>query len=177
MKRVITDDQFAAVAAESEAWRWTQLCDALVERFDCCPSTARRMINRAVSLGLVMTRDGSYHATPDTGTTVAKRQYRRVDRRALLTVLLERPSWRWEEMMGELRSRLGAAETTVRTSVKYARDFGYLERRDAGWSVTARCHDQLACYGRLEGAEGFRFAAFLSGHPKRAFHRWRHQPP
>ena len=75
------------------------------------------------------------------------------------------------------RSRLGAAETTVRTSVKYARDFGYLERRDAGWSVTARCHDQLACYGRLEGAEGFRFAAFLSGHPKRAFHRWRHQPP
>ncbi len=75
-------------------------------------------------------------------------------------------------MLRELCHRLASAETTVRHSLRYARDFGYLERSSRSWALTALCREQLRHYGRLEGAEGFRFATFLSGQPKRGFARW-----
>jgi hypothetical protein len=90
----------------------------------------------------------------------------------MLLILAERDAWTYTTMIHELCERLPAAETTVRTSLRYARDFGYVIRSGEGWALTALCREQLALYGRLEGAEGFRFATFLSGHPKRGFARW-----
>jgi hypothetical protein len=75
-------------------------------------------------------------------------------------------------MLADLCHGLGAAESTVRTSLGYAREFGYLVKRDGRWQLSEQCQSLLADYGRLEGADGFRFAAFLSGQPKRAFNRW-----
>lgn len=90
----------------------------------------------------------------------------------MLLILAERDAWTYTIMLRELCDRLGAAETTVRHSLGYACDFGYLERSSRGWALTAQCREQLRRYGRLEGAEGFRFATFLSGQPKRGFARW-----
>lgn len=174
MKRAMTDDQVVQIARTSQAWRWTQLHDAIIEQTGCCPSTARRAINRVVQFGLLRRVRGTYQATPTTATSHAHPGYRQLDRHQMLQVLAERDTWPYTTMLGELRQRLGAAETTVRTSVGYARDFGYLVRVEGGWALTQTARHQLARYGRLEGAEGFRFAAFLSGQPKRGFDRWSH---
>jgi hypothetical protein len=172
MKRAVTDAEVVEIARTSQAWRWTQLHDAIIEQTGCCPSTARRAINRAAQFGLLQRVRGTYQATATTATSHAQPCYRRLDRHQLLQVLAERSTWPYTAMLIELRHRLGAAETTTRTSVGYARDFGYLVRVEGGWALTQLARDQLAGYGRLEGAEGFRFAAFLSGQPKRGFHRW-----
>lgn len=102
----------------------------------------------------------------------APSSYRRLDRRELLTALSEREAWPYTMMLSELRQRFGVAETTLRTSLTYAREYGYLQRVEAGWALTPQCRQQLARYGQLEGAEGFRFAAYLSGHPKRGLRRY-----
>jgi hypothetical protein len=178
MKRSFTDDQFLAVARRSQAWRFTQLHDALTAEFDCCPSTAQRAINRAVRFGLLIKLRGVYQLADDSTLAASNASYRRLDRRELLCALAERPAWRYTDMLAALRTRLGASESTIRTSLKYAQDFGYLERRSDGWALTDQCRRQLSMYGRLEGAEGFQFATFTSGQPKRGFHRWHlpHQP-
>jgi DeoR/GlpR family transcriptional regulator of sugar metabolism len=172
MRQVVTDVQVVAIARTSQAWRWTQLHDAIMEQTGCCPSTARRSINRAVQFGLLQRVRGTYQAAGTAGTSDTQPCYRRLDRHQLLQVLAERDTWPYTAMLAELRQRLGAAETTVRTSVGYALDFGYLVRAEGGWALTQQARHQLARYGRLEGAEGFRFAAFLSGQPKRGFDRW-----
>ncbi len=171
MRQVVTDDQVVEIARTSQAWRWTQLHDAIIEQTGCCPSTARRSINRAVQFGLLQRLRGTYQATTADNADVQP-GYRQLDRHHMLLVLAERDAWPYTAMLGELRQRLGAAETTVRTSLGYARDFNYLVRAERGWTLTQTARDQLTRYGRLEGAEGFRFAAFLSGQPKRGFHRW-----
>jgi hypothetical protein len=156
----------------SRAWRWTQLHDTIVEKTGCCPSTARRAISRGVQFGLLHKHDGTYQAASSPAEEATGHHYQRLDRHQMLQVLAEREVWPYTVMLATLRTRLGAAESTVRTSVGYARAFRYLEKVEGGWALTQTARDQLAHYGRLRGAEGFRFAAFLSGQPKRGFDRW-----
>jgi hypothetical protein len=171
MRRLVTDAQIVEIAQTSQAWRWTQLHDAIIARTGCCPSTASRSINRAVQFGLLQWEYGSYQTTT-ANTANVQPEYRRLDRRELLQVLAERGTWTHNVMLAELRQRLCVAQTTLRTNLRYAREYGYLVRAEDGWRLTDLARDQLARYGRLEGAEGFRFARFVSGKPKRGFDRW-----
>jgi hypothetical protein len=172
MKRLIFDADLVRIAGQSRAWRWTQLSDVIIAETGCCPSTARRVINRGVQFGVLHKRRGVYQLSPTDPQVQAPSSYRRLDRRELLTALSEREAWPYTMMLSELRQRFGVAETTLRTSLTYAREYGYLQRVEAGWALTPQCRQQLARYGQLEGAEGFRFAAYLSGHPKRGLRRY-----
>jgi len=96
----------------------------------------------------------------------------RLNRLHMLEILAERDHWRYTILLAELCQRLDAAPTTVRNSLRYAQDFRYIQRKGTQWSLTSAARHQLAHYGRLEGAEGFRFATFISGQPKRGFTRW-----
>ena len=161
MKRLILDADLVRIAGQSQAWRWTQLSDAIIADTDCCPSTARRAINRGVQLGLLHHQRGLYQLSRTGPQLQSPRTYTRLDRRQLLTTLAEREAWPYTTMLSELRKRLGVAETTLRASLTYARQYGYLQRGEAGWALTIECRHQLAHYGQLEGPDGFRFAAFL----------------
>jgi DNA-binding transcriptional regulator PaaX len=173
VRRVIFDTDVARIAGQSPAWRWTQLHDAIIANTGFCPSTVRRAINRGVQSGVLQKQGGVYRlaGADHHGSLIADGEYRALDRRELLGVLAEREAWPYTPMLRELRHRLGVAESTLRTSLIYARQYGYLEHTDHGWALTDRCRQQLALYGRLEGAEGFRFASFVSGHPKRGLRR------
>jgi hypothetical protein len=171
MRTTVPNTTLHLVANQRNVWRWTELHDALTKETGCSSSTARRAINRGLAQGLLSRRDGTYScATPPPG--VAPPQYRRLDRLEMLTILATRPKWRYGEMLHELAENLGAAETTVRASLGYARQFGYLVPTEPGWQLTKHCRHLLAAYGRLEGSEGFRFATFLGGHPRRGIARW-----
>jgi hypothetical protein len=169
VKRFIFDADIERIAGQAPAWRWTRLHDAIIADTGCCPSTARRTINRGVQSGALQKHGRIYQLaeSADHRSLMPDGEYRALDRRELLAVLAEREAWPYTTMLRELRRRLGVAETTLRTSLAYARQYGYLEHSDHRWSLTNLCRQQLARYGRLEGAEGFRFACYIGGHPKR----------
>jgi hypothetical protein len=171
MRQVVTHAQVVEIARTRQAWRWTQLHDAIIAQTGCCSGTASLSIRRAVQFGFLQRECGTYQATTADNWDVQP-GYRQLDRLKMLQVLAERDTWTHTMMLAELRQQLDAAETTLRTSLRHARDFGYLVRAEAGWALTDVARDQLAQYGRLEGAEGFRFARFVGGKPKRGFHRW-----
>lgn len=131
MRQVVTHAQVVGIARTRQTWRWTQLYDAIIAQTGCCPSTATRSINRAVQFGLLRRECGTYQTTTADNIDVQPK-YRQLDRRELLQVLAERDTWTHNVMLAELRQRLDAAETTVRGSLRHARDFGYLVRTEAG---------------------------------------------
>jgi hypothetical protein len=173
VRRFVFDADIARIAGQAPAWRWTQLHDAIIADTDCCPSTARRSIERGVQSGALHRRGTVYQLAGQAHdrSGLPTGEYRTLDRRELLTTLAERDAWPYTTMIRELRRRLGVAETTLRTSLTYAHQYGYLQCTDDGWALTDLCRQQLALYGRLEGAEGFRFACYIGGHPKRGLRR------
>jgi hypothetical protein len=166
------------IARQRPMWRWTQLEAAIRRDRGCHPSTSQRAIKRAVRAGLVIHYDGAYQVAEDADVVLAVPYcYRRIDRRALLLIMGERRAWPYTDLVEEACIRLDATEPTVARSLRYGRDFGYIRRTgDYRWALTPLCRQLLANWGRLEGAEGFRFATYLSGHPKRGFRRWASHP-
>jgi hypothetical protein len=169
-ERYVFQADLARIAGRrSGAWRWTELQNAIIADTGCGTSTASRLIIRGVQHGLLRKPGyGVYELTaPDFRCGTSEPVYRTLDRRELLTVLAEREAWPQTTMLRLVQQRLGVADTTLRASLAYAREYGYLELTDDHWALTALCRKQLALYGRLEGAEGFRFACYVGGRPKR----------
>ena len=167
------------IAKQRPVWCWSHLEEAIRQDRHCHTSTALRAIKRAVRAGLIVHQGTAYQVaeTADELLT-APYCYRRIDRRRFLQIMAEHPTWTHTHLMDEVCTRLDTTETTVAKSFRYGRDFGYITRLpDGQWALTPHCRDLLAKWGRLEGAEGFRFATYLSGHPKRGFKRWTGTPP
>jgi hypothetical protein len=144
----------------------------------CCESTATRAIKRAVRAGLLVRDSGTYQVAEHAdGLLKTPSVYHRLNRHAFLLIMAERRAWGYTELMHEICIRLDTTETSAIRSFRYGRDFGYIRRTgDYRWALTPLCRQQLSMWGRLEGAEGFRFATYLSGHPKRGFQRWAAKP-
>lgn len=174
MRGYVGEADVVRVANDRPVWRWSQLCEAIRDEKGCCESTASRAIKRAVRSGLLIRNEGGYQVAATADELLeAPYCYRRLDRKRLLEILAERRAWGHGELMDAVCVRLNTSETTVATSLRYGRAFGYIRRRgDYTWTLTQLGRDQLAMWGRLEGEEGFRFATFLSGHPKRGLARW-----
>jgi hypothetical protein len=174
MRHYVKNQDVLRVAARRTTWRWVQLVTALQVDRECNETTALRAVKRAVGAGLLVRHDGAYQVAEDATRLLDKPyRYRRLDRRRLLQIIAERPAWAYSDLIMEVCAQLGTTENTIKRSVRYGRDFGYIERLPhGGWAVTPHCRELLAMWGRLEGAEGFRFATYLSGHPKRGFKRW-----
>jgi hypothetical protein len=169
-ERCVFQADLARIAGRrSGAWRWTELHNAIIADTGCGTGTASRLIIRGVQNGLLRKQGyGVYElTTADSRCGTPELVYRTLDRRELLTVLAEREAWPRTTMLRLVQQRLGVADTTLRASLAYAREYGYLELADGRWALTPLCRKQLALYGRLEGAEGFRFACYVGGSPKR----------
>ena len=178
MRGYVAESDVVRVARERPVWRWSQLSEAIRGDKGCCESTAMRAIKRAVRSGLLIHNDGGYQLASTADELLqAPYCYRRLNRKRLLEILAERRSWGHSELMDEVCVRLNTSESTVATSLRYGRAFGYIRHRgDYTWALTRLGREQLALWGRLEGEEGFRFATFLSGHPKRGLARWTRYP-
>ena len=174
MRGYVAESDVVRIARERQVWRWSQLSEAIRGDKGCCESTATRAIKRAVRSGLLLHHNGGYQVASTADELLdAPYCYRRLDRKRLLEIMTERPNWGHTELMDEVCVRLNTSETTVATSLRYGQAFGYIRRRgDYTWALTRLGREQLAMWGRLEGEEGFRFATFLSGHPKRGLARW-----
>jgi hypothetical protein len=174
MRGYVSDKDTIRVARQRAVWRWTDLQHAIRVDRGCSEATAQRAIKRAAHAGLLLHHETSYQVTEDADRLLeAPYAYHRLDRHAFLLIMAERRAWAYTELMHEVCVRLDTTEASVIRSFRYGRDFGYIRRTtDHRWALTRLCRQQLAMWGRLEGAEGFRFAAFLSGHPKRGFTRW-----
>jgi hypothetical protein len=170
---VFEADLVRIAARQSKPWRWSELHTAIIADTGCGTGTAARLIIRGVQNGVLgKPRYGVYELRAnDYRSDSPELTYRRLDRRELLTVLAERDAWPCTKMLRLVQQRLGVADSTLRASLAYAREYGYLELTDRGWGLTDLCRQQLALYGRLEGAEGFRFACYIGGHPKRGLRR------
>jgi hypothetical protein len=170
---VFEADLVRIAARRSHAWRWSELHHAIIADTGCGTGTASRLIIRGVQNGVLRKpRYGVYElAATDYQPGLPELVYRTLDRRELLTVLAERDAWPPTKMVRLVQQRLGVADTTLRASLNYARQYGYLELTDSGWTLTTLCRQQLAQYGQLTGAEGFRFASYIGGHPKRGLDR------
>jgi predicted transcriptional regulator len=174
MKRSMTDQQLIEIIAQSRAWRYTQLLTEIAIQTKCSEATAQRMLKRGLTLGFIEKRRGTYQLR-DRDAPPTEYRYHTLDRLAMLRIIGERRAWAYTELFDELTKRLGVARSSARTSFRYGRDFGYIHRVAQGWALTLSAREQLERYGQLEGAEGFRFATYLSGQPKRGFRRW--DPP
>jgi hypothetical protein len=179
----VSDRDILRVAGQRAVWTWSELERAIRVAKRCSTSTAQRAIRRATRAG-ILTRHGAWYQLTENADRLfaAPYCYRRVDRRAFLSIMAEREAWQYTDLMDEVCVRLDTTETSIMRSFRYGRQFGYIERTaDRRWALTPLCRQQLALWGRLEGAEGFRFATYLSGHPKRGFKRWSdadpHPPP
>jgi hypothetical protein len=174
MRGYVSDKDTIRVARQRLAWRWTDLQHAIRVDRECSEATAQRAIKRAVHAGLLLHHDATYQVADNADVLLeAPYAYHRLDRHAFLLVMAERRAWGYTELMHEVCVRLDTTEASVIRSFRYGRDFGYIRRTDDHrWALTQLGREQLAMWGRLEGAEGFRFAAFLSGHPRRGFTRW-----
>jgi hypothetical protein len=170
---VFEADLVRIAGRRSHAWRWSELHRAIIADTGCGTGTASRLIIRGVQNGVLRKpRYGVYELTAtDYDAGSPELTYLPLDRRELLTVMAERDAWPRTKMLRLVQQRLGVADTTLRASLTYAREYGYLELTDRGWALTDLCRQQLALYGRLEGAEGFRFACYIGGHPKRGLRR------
>jgi hypothetical protein len=170
---VVEADLVRIAGRRAHVWRWSELHGAIVAETGCGSGTASRLIIRGVHSGVLRKpRYGVYElVAADYQPGSPEPVYRTLDRRELLTVLAERDAWPRTKMLRLVQQRLGVADTTLRASLAYAREYGYLELTDDGWALTDLCRQQLALYGRLEGAEGFRFACYIGGHPKRGLRR------
>jgi hypothetical protein len=169
---VFEADLVRIAARQSKPWRWSELHTAIIADTGCGTGTAARLIIRGVQNGVLHKPGyGIYELTATAHHPGSPEMvYRKLDRRELLTVLAERDVWP-RTMIRLVQERLGVADTTLRNHLNYARQYGYLELTDQGWALTDLCRQQLARYGRLEGAEGFRFACYIGGHPKRGLRR------
>jgi hypothetical protein len=174
MKRYVFEADLVRIAGRrAHVWRWNELHSAIMAETGCGTGTASRLIIRGVQNGVLRKpRYGVYElAATDYRSGSQELVYRTLDRRELLTVLAEREAWPRTKMLRLIQQRLGVADTTLRASLSYAREYGYLELTDHGWALTDLCRQQLALYGQLEGPEGFRFACYIGGHPKRGLRR------
>jgi hypothetical protein len=173
LRRKLTSQDVASLVAESSvAWRYTSLMAAIQRRHNCSPSTAQRGIRQAQAAGLLSCINARY-TTPARRSTVSVdtiRERRFVDRRRMLELIGDKP-WRYSDLLEVVQTNFDCSSWAARSNLRYATQYGYLAKRGARYQLTQLAHQQLADYGRLHGAEGFRFARFISGHPKRGLQR------
>lgn len=179
MQPVITDRRVQAVAGARHRWRWTDLHAAIVAEVGCSSSTGRRAIQRGIDEGY-LARSGRWYQLAPTRpkrdpVAEAEEPIRRLipDRLAILEVIGEREGWQSADLLSELRRRFSMRDGTARRNFGYARTFGYVERVDEKWRLTADCRRLMTRYGRLDDESGYRFATFLSGKPMKRFDRWK----
>jgi hypothetical protein len=123
-------DLVRIAARRSHPWRWSELNSAIIAETGCSTSMASRLMIRGVQHGVLRKpRYGVYElAVTDYQPDSPEMAYRTLDRRELLTVLAERDTWPRTKMLRLVQQRLGVADTTLRASLTYARQYGYLER-------------------------------------------------
>lgn len=179
MQILIGDAQLRALAGKRRRWRWTDLHAALMADFGCASATAQRAIQRGVDEGFLVKSARSYRLAPIRPAldppARGDEPIRRLipDRLAILEVIGEGDGWESAALLSELRRRFGMRDGTARRNLRYARVFGYIERIDGSWALTPQCRRLMVRYGRLDDADGYRFATFLSGKPMKRFDRWR----
>jgi hypothetical protein len=168
MKRPRVSDQLLeTIALERRIWCWADLCDAIQAAADCSASLAACTVSRGVRHG-VLRHSGRVYSAAELGAgQTPRRRHPPFSRRALLELLASRQVWLQRTIERDLCRSLAAPPHLIRVSLRYAKDYRYLERRSDGWALTDECRRLLHSYGRLEGAEGIRFAAFLSRRPAR----------
>ena len=145
---------------------------AIQRRHGCSPSTAQRSIRQAQTAGLLSNTNQRY-TTPARQAAVPSetiRERRFVDRRRMLELIGDK-TWRYSDLLQLVQTSFDCSTWAARTNLRYATQYGYLTNHGTAYRLTPLAHHQLANYGRLHGADGFRFARFISGHPKRGLQR------
>ena len=173
MRRKLTSQDVASIVHQSGvAWRYSSLMAAIQRRHGCSPSTAQRSIRQAQAAGL-LTHTNLHYTTPTPHATAPAdtiRDRRFVDRHRMLE-LISNQTWRYSDLLQLVQTSFDCSTWAARTNLGYAIRYGYLTKRGTSYRLTPLAHHQLANYGRLHGADGFRFARFISGHPKRGLTR------
>lgn len=173
MRRKVSPTDVARLVEQSgTTWRYTRLLAAIQTRHACSRSTAQRCIRRAEAAGL-LTHTNQRYATPTrraTAPTDTIRERRFVDRRRMLELIGDK-TWRYSDLLQLIQTSFDCSTWAARTNLGYATQYGYLAKHGTSYRLTPLAHHQLASYGRLHGIDGFRFARFISGHPKRGLQR------
>jgi hypothetical protein len=168
MRRPTVSDQLLeSIGLERRIWCWADLCEAIQAVADCSASLAACTISRGVRHGILRHTGRVYSATKLGVGPTPRRRHPPFNRLALLELLASRQAWPPRTIERDLCRALPAPPHLIRVSLRYARDYGYLERGTEGWALTGECRRLLGRYGRLEAADGIRFAAFLSHRPAR----------
>jgi hypothetical protein len=171
-RKVSAADVGTLVEQSGTSWRYTRLMATIQARHQCAPSTAQRSIAQALANHLVIQVDGRYTAPgtrpPTSSDEIGRRRF--VDRHRMLQLIGDR-TWRYADLLELLQTSFGCSNWAARTNIRYAITYGYLTKHGTHYHLTLLAHHQLANYGRLQGQEGFRYARFVSGHPKRGLHR------
>jgi hypothetical protein len=168
MRRPTVSDQLLeSIALERRIWCWADLCDTIQAAADCSASLAACTITRGIRHCILRREGRIYSATKLGAGATPRRHHAPLSRLVLLQLLASRDAWPPRTIEKDLCKTLAAPTHLIRISLRYAKDYGYLERRTDGWALSDECRRLLRRYGRLEGAEGIRFAAFLSHRPAR----------
>jgi hypothetical protein len=173
MSRKVSAADIATLLEQSgTSWRYTRLMATIQARYQCSPSTAQRSIAQALANHLVIQIDGRYTAPGTRPPTPSDETGRRrfVDRHRMLQLIGHR-GWRYADLLELVQTSFGCSAWAARSNLRYAAQYGYLTKRGNTYRLTPLAHHQLVNYGRLSGADGFRFARFISGHPKRGLQR------